>query len=605
MAAFTCLSLFSGVGALGLGIKIAVPEARCVCYVEIEAPAVETLAARFKDGSLEDAPVWSDIRTFDGRPWRGKVALIEGGFPCQDISVAGKRAGLSGKRSGLWGEYQRVIGEVEPEFVFIENVGGLVSSLTLLHRSDIMGHLEGLLAAAVVAATPKERWYIERHHERLYRRLLPVHGISALLYVQCSLGAMGYESEAGFFSAAEAGAAHKRERVFVLGYKPGTKLPVAYRQGGGRGILRQSPGSAGLADRSHAELDNADGRGRQFRFEGATIAGGYWAHDGVPEQASDELGYAESHDERRNTVPRTHGQGLAPGGSGGQLGHTEEPGLPREPQGWLSRGLPDGSREFGGELADAAHNGRECGARGDSVGRYLLPAVEGVQCGGESGAGEPERRIGDVADAEYSERRPEPAEHTDAHGRPGSRWSGAELGHSDLARLEGRDIGGHSAAERAAGQTGRELADTGRECDERRREPPELGEPCEPTEGETQQRQWGGDAAGDSLPLFAPGPGAAELWRSILGEHPELAPAISEEEVESILCGISSGAAAQLDFEDRTDRLRSLGNLACPIQAACAFTVLATRAGIIVGQRVSRASPAAAGRAASVKTVLY
>jgi DNA (cytosine-5)-methyltransferase 1 len=77
--------------------------------------------ARQEDGTLPWFPIIDDIRSFDGRGWKGLVDVIAGGFPCQDISPAGKGAGLAGDRSGLWFEMLRVIGEVGPRFVFIEN----------------------------------------------------------------------------------------------------------------------------------------------------------------------------------------------------------------------------------------------------------------------------------------------------------------------------------------------------------------------------------------------------------------------------------------------------------------------------------------------------
>src|SRR5450756_2936187 len=120
------ISLFAGAGGLDLALRLAMPDARCVCYVEREVEAVQILAARFADQALDDAPVWSDVSTFDGKPWRGLVDGIAGGFPCQDLSVAGKRGGIKrGNRSGLWFEYARIIREVEPGWVYIENVPGL------------------------------------------------------------------------------------------------------------------------------------------------------------------------------------------------------------------------------------------------------------------------------------------------------------------------------------------------------------------------------------------------------------------------------------------------------------------------------------------------
>jgi DNA (cytosine-5)-methyltransferase 1 len=76
---------------------------------------------RQRDGMLEQFPIWDDVRTFDGRPWRGIVDVVSGGFPCQDISVAGPGDGLDGDRSGLWFEYERIVKEIRPTYVFAEN----------------------------------------------------------------------------------------------------------------------------------------------------------------------------------------------------------------------------------------------------------------------------------------------------------------------------------------------------------------------------------------------------------------------------------------------------------------------------------------------------
>jgi DNA (cytosine-5)-methyltransferase 1 len=67
------------------------------------------------------------VQTFDGRPWRGIVDIVAGGFPCQDISVAGKGAGIDGAKSGMWGHMARIIGEVRPRYVFVENSPALIT----------------------------------------------------------------------------------------------------------------------------------------------------------------------------------------------------------------------------------------------------------------------------------------------------------------------------------------------------------------------------------------------------------------------------------------------------------------------------------------------
>lgn len=120
------LELCAGIGALGVGVARAIPGYRTVVAVENEAPAVAVLVARQQDGSLPPFPIWDDLKTFDGRAWRGVVDIVVAGFPCQDISLAGKGTGIHGERSGLWFDVLRVIREVRPRYVFLENVAALV-----------------------------------------------------------------------------------------------------------------------------------------------------------------------------------------------------------------------------------------------------------------------------------------------------------------------------------------------------------------------------------------------------------------------------------------------------------------------------------------------
>lgn len=119
------LALFAGAGGGVLASYLL--GWRTVCAVERDAYAAQVLAQRQNDGILEAFPIWSDITTFDGKPWQGIVDVISGGFPCQDISSAGKGAGIEGERSGLWTEMARIIGEVRPSYVFVENSPMLVS----------------------------------------------------------------------------------------------------------------------------------------------------------------------------------------------------------------------------------------------------------------------------------------------------------------------------------------------------------------------------------------------------------------------------------------------------------------------------------------------
>ena len=119
------LALFAGAGGGILGGHLL--GWRTVCAVEWEPYAASVLAQRQNDGLLPAFPIWDDVQTFDGRPWRGVVDVVSGGFPCQDISVAGKGAGIEGSRSGMWTHMARIIGEVRPRFAFVENSPALLA----------------------------------------------------------------------------------------------------------------------------------------------------------------------------------------------------------------------------------------------------------------------------------------------------------------------------------------------------------------------------------------------------------------------------------------------------------------------------------------------
>ena len=158
------LALFAGAGGGILGGYLL--GWRTICAVERDAYAAQILAQRQNDGILRPFPIWSDVETFDGTRWRGRVDVISGGFPCQDISTAGKGAGITGKRSGLWKEFARIIGEVRPRYVYVENSPALTSR-----------------------------------------------GLGVVLG---DLAEMGYDAEWGVLAASDVGAPHKRERIWIL-----------------------------------------------------------------------------------------------------------------------------------------------------------------------------------------------------------------------------------------------------------------------------------------------------------------------------------------------------------------------------------------------------
>jgi DNA (cytosine-5)-methyltransferase 1 len=130
------LDLFSGIGGFSLGLERA--GMQTVAFCEINPFCRRVLAKHWPE-----VPIYEDVRTLSAdRLKRDAVAvdLVCGGFPCQDISNAGKRVGLSGNRSGLWGEFLRLAGEIRPRFIIVENV----SALIYRGLPDILGGLASI-----------------------------------------------------------------------------------------------------------------------------------------------------------------------------------------------------------------------------------------------------------------------------------------------------------------------------------------------------------------------------------------------------------------------------------------------------------------------------
>lgn len=169
------LSLCSGYGGLDLAVKLAVPSARTVCYVEVEAYLCNLLVEKMQDGTMDPAPVWSDAKSFDGRRWRGTVDCLVAGYPCSPFSKAGKLKQSADPRY-LWTDVRRTISECRPPFVFLENVAN----------------------------------HLRRGFES----------------VQDDLRSMGYRITAGLFAACEVGCTHYRERLFVLAWSGASDWPI-------------------------------------------------------------------------------------------------------------------------------------------------------------------------------------------------------------------------------------------------------------------------------------------------------------------------------------------------------------------------------------------
>lgn len=172
---FRCISLCTGYAGLELGIRRAVPALRTVCYVEVEAFAIANLVAKIEAGKLDAAPVWTDIKTFDGRPFRKRVHIITAGYPCQPFSVAARRYRKERDDRNIWPFIKNIIGVVRPLFFFGENVAG----------------------------------HLSKGFDRVVK----------------DLDEIGYGIEAGLFTAAEIEAPHIRQRLFILAYTMRELLP--------------------------------------------------------------------------------------------------------------------------------------------------------------------------------------------------------------------------------------------------------------------------------------------------------------------------------------------------------------------------------------------
>ena len=159
------ISLFSGVGMLDEGVHAGLEflgvRSRTVLFAEREAYPVSVLAARMEDGSIPPAPIWfGDLCELNAGKFRGVVDCVIGGFPCQDLSLAGKRAGLDGKRSGLFFELLRIAEDSGARYLFLENVSGIASA-TASVVDETEGPLDERAASRVVGELADRGWNAE------------------------------------------------------------------------------------------------------------------------------------------------------------------------------------------------------------------------------------------------------------------------------------------------------------------------------------------------------------------------------------------------------------------------------------------------------------
>ena len=212
------LALFAGAGGGILGGKLL--GWRTVCAVEWEPYAAGVLAARQNDKVLEPFPIWDDVQTFDGTPWRGIVDVVSGGFPCQDISSAGKGAGIDGERSSMWKHMARVVCEVRPEWVFVENSPMLVSR-----------------------------------------------GLGTVLR---DLAEIGFDAAWTVLSAAQVGAPHIRERIWICAHSNSVGWGRRSEEFRARNNLFQS---SGLVGKSGAWKETAEQKARILGMDDGVAAG--------------------------------------------------------------------------------------------------------------------------------------------------------------------------------------------------------------------------------------------------------------------------------------------------------------------------------------------
>lgn len=205
------LALFAGAGGGILGGHLL--GWRTVCAVEWELYPASVLISRQNDGILPPFPVWDDVQTFDGKPWRGRVDVISGGFPCQDISAAGKGAGIDGKRSGTWGHMARIVDEVRPRFVFVEN------------SPFLMGR--------------------------------------GLARVLGDLASMGYDAEWCVLGARHVAAPHKRDRIWLVATDTDSESGRSQQESGA-----QREGEANAHQNGEKELVADSNRERELQSQG-------------------------------------------------------------------------------------------------------------------------------------------------------------------------------------------------------------------------------------------------------------------------------------------------------------------------------------------------
>jgi DNA (cytosine-5)-methyltransferase 1 len=166
------LDLFSGIGGLAVALRQYV---RPIAYCEIDTYCQGVLLSNMVSKRIFVAPIWDDVKTLSRDNLPNCVDIIYGGFPCQDISIAGHGKGLAGERSGLYWQIHRLAKEIQPKFIFLENVPAILcrGGSAVVESLAEMGYdcrWCVISAASVGALHRRERWFLLAHSKRDGRR---------------------------------------------------------------------------------------------------------------------------------------------------------------------------------------------------------------------------------------------------------------------------------------------------------------------------------------------------------------------------------------------------------------------------------------------------
>ena len=461
------ISICAGAGGLDRALSLAVRDARTVCYVEHEVTAAAVLAARIADGALDDAPVWSDLRTFEPGRWRGCVDLLMGGIPCQPWSVAGKREGADDPRH-LWPDALRVSLALDVEWIFIENVGGFVRD----------GYFQ---------------------------------------LIRPDLESAGYGVEALLLEAADVGASHRRERLFILARRDS----VAHRDGGGRRELAGAEANGHHPHQSRATVVDDHGSGREPAERELRAGQQHTARCRVAGRRAELADAAGQRTAEQECEPDEHA--ARPRAGGGSLANAEL-SEEHEPPPAGERRSRAVAGTTGGTVADTGSGARRTRVAGKGQDRRTAVSGAGGRLADASRPGLERGERGELAD--------------EGGGRSDTDAGGSGLFPPGPVDGAWREILARSPDDAPAVLALSE-ADLG-----------------------WMGRLWADPRAGV---LEVPA-GDAELSEAVAAS------------VESALRGVADGVGEMLDLP-RTARLRLTGNGVVPLQAAVAFAVLARRFG--------------------------